>query len=320
MFNTIKLEKGLYNLTGKSFLQALEDSDPSENYKDTSLAKLDAFERQLKRFDIKVSGSNADFVEKFFTTTESAVLFPEFVKRTIKQGIDESILSNIVAVSTKTDGNSVQGISIIESTPYDTATTQGDELPATTISEGSTSSTLNKIGRIISASYEVVRLQRLDVFAVALKAIGMKLGNAMTKDAITALISGAINTETDGDVIAYSDLANLYSKFADFDMTTLIASPTIVSQILKMEEMKECTSKNWKEIILPFGASLLKSSQINDTTVIGLDKNYALELAANTDLIIETDKLIDRQLDRISVSVKIGFKKIIPDAVKCLII
>ena len=184
----------------------------------------------------------------------------------------------------------------------------------------SNSSTLNKIGRIISASYEVVRLQRLDVFAVALKAIGMKLGNAMTKDAITALISGAINTETDGDVIAYSDLANLYSKFADFDMTTLIASPTVVSQILKMEEMKECTSKNWKEIILPFGASLLKSSQINDTTVIGLDKNYALELAANTDLIIETDKLIDRQLDRISVSVKIGFKKIIPDAVKCLII
>jgi len=274
----------------------------------------------LKRFDIKVSGSNADFVEKFFTTTESAVLFPEFVKRTIKQGIDESILSNIVAVSTKTDGNSVQGISIIESTPYDTATTQGDELPATTISEGSTSSTLNKIGRIISASYEVVRLQRLDVFAVALKAIGMKLGNAMTKDAITALTSGAPNTETDGDVIAYSDLANLYSKFADFDMTTLIASPTVVSQILKMDEMKECTSKNWKEIILPFGASLLKSSQINDTTVIGLDKNYALELAANTDLIIETDKLIDRQLDRISVSVKIGFKKIIPDAVKCLLI
>ena len=270
MFNTIKLEKGLYNLTGKSFLQALEDADPSENYKDTSLAKLDAFERQLKRFDIKVSGSNADFVEKFFTTTESAVLFPEFVKRTIKQGIDESILSNIVAVSTKTDGNSVQGISIIESTPYDTATTQGDELPATTISEGSTSSTLNKIGRIISASYEVVRLQRLDVFAVALKAIGMKLGNAMTKNAITALISGATTTETDGDVIAYSDLANLYSKFTDFDMTTLIASPTVVSQILKMEEMKECTSKNWKEIILPFGATILLLLGLIKTTLLSL--------------------------------------------------
>lgn len=320
MFNTIKLEKGLYNLTGKSFAQALEDADPSDNYKDTSLAKLDAFERQLKRFDIKVSGANADFVEKFFTTTESAVLFPEFVKRSIKQGIDESILSDIVAVNTTMEGNSMYDISISDSTPYDTATVQGNELPETKIQEGNTPSSLNKIGRVISASYEVVRRQKLDVFAVALKAVGMKLGNAMTKAAITALISGAATTETDDDFIAYSDLANLYSKFTDFNMTTLIASPIVVSQILKMDEMKECTSRNWKEIILPFGTSLLKSPQINDTTVVGFDKSFALELATNSDLIIETDKLIDRQLDRISVSVKLGFKKIIPDAVKCLII
>ena len=86
-----------------------------------------------------------------------------------------------------------------------------------------------------------------------------------------------------------------------------------------MDEMKECTSKNWGNSSAIWHKAL-KSSQINDTTVIGLDKDYALELATNSDLIIETDKLIDRQLDKISVSVKLGFKKIIPDAVKCLII
>ena len=48
MYNNIKIEKGLYNLSGKSFSQALETLDPSENYTD-GLAKLDAFERQLKR-------------------------------------------------------------------------------------------------------------------------------------------------------------------------------------------------------------------------------------------------------------------------------
>ena len=320
MYNTIKLEKGLYNLTGKIFSQVLEEADPSENYKDTPLANLDAFERQLKRFDIKVNGPNADFVEKFFTTTESAVLFPEFVRRSIKQGIDESILSDIVAVKSTIDGSSFNGISIAETIPYDTTTAQGNELPETKISEGSSQLVLNKIGRIISASYEVVRRQRLDVFTVALKAIGMKLGNAMTKEAISTLVLGATTIETEGEALTYSDLANLYSKFTDFNMTTLIASPTVVSQILKMDEMKECTSKNWREILLPFGTKLLKSSQINDTTIIGLDKDYALELATNSDLIIETDKLIDRQLDKISVSVKLGFKKIIPDAVKCLII
>ena len=53
MYNDIKLEKGLYNLAGKSFTQALTEADPDENYADSSLAGLDAFERQLKRFDIK---------------------------------------------------------------------------------------------------------------------------------------------------------------------------------------------------------------------------------------------------------------------------
>lgn len=49
-YENIKIEKGLYT-TGKSFTQALEALDPSENYKGTSLEGLDAFERQLKRFD-----------------------------------------------------------------------------------------------------------------------------------------------------------------------------------------------------------------------------------------------------------------------------
>ena len=51
-FDTIRLEKGLYN-TNSSFSAELEKLDPSENYKGTSLEGLDAFQRQLKRFDIK---------------------------------------------------------------------------------------------------------------------------------------------------------------------------------------------------------------------------------------------------------------------------
>ena len=51
-YDNLKLEKGLYT-TGKSFTQALEQIDPSENYAGTPLEGLDAYQRQLKRFDIK---------------------------------------------------------------------------------------------------------------------------------------------------------------------------------------------------------------------------------------------------------------------------
>ncbi len=93
-YESVKIDKSLYNLAGKTFTQALEAldpsaayknteladldafQDPSAAYKNTELADLDAFQRQLKRFDIKVSGAASDVVEKFFTTADSATLFP----------------------------------------------------------------------------------------------------------------------------------------------------------------------------------------------------------------------------------------------------
>ena len=80
-YENLKLEKGMYAQSGKSFSKVLESLDPSENYRGTALEGLDAFQRQLKRFDIHVKGAGSDMVEKFFHTTDSAVLFPEFVSR-----------------------------------------------------------------------------------------------------------------------------------------------------------------------------------------------------------------------------------------------
>ena len=86
-FDNLKLEKGMYQQAGRSFSQVLESQDPSEQYKGSALEGLDAFQRQLKRFDIKVKGSASDAVEKFFRTSDSAVLFPEYVARSVRQGI-----------------------------------------------------------------------------------------------------------------------------------------------------------------------------------------------------------------------------------------
>ena len=98
-FDNIKLEKGLYS--SGNFTKALESIDPSENYKGTSLESLDAYQRQLKRFGIKVGGAGSDVVDKFFSTADSAVLFPEYVSRAVRQGLEQAdILPGIVASTT----------------------------------------------------------------------------------------------------------------------------------------------------------------------------------------------------------------------------
>ena len=104
-YDNLKLDKGMYQEAGRTFTQVLESQDPSERYKGTSLEGLDAFQRQLKRFDIKVKGAGSDVVEKFFRTADSAVLFPEYIARTVRQGMEEGdLLPHITAAVTRFDG------------------------------------------------------------------------------------------------------------------------------------------------------------------------------------------------------------------------
>ena len=44
--------------------------------------------------------------------------------------------------------------------------------------------------------------------------------------------------------------------------------------------------------------------------IIGLDNRYALELVRAGDVLVEYDKLIDRQLERAAISTIAGFAKI----------
>ena len=52
--------------------------------------------------------------------------------------------------------------------------------------------------------------------------------------------------------------------------------------------------------------------------IIGIDSRYALELVRAGDVLVEYDKLIDRQLERAAITSISGFGKICDGAVKVL--
>ena len=317
MYNDIKLEKGLYNLSEKSFTAALEELDPSSAYAGTPLEKLDAFERQLKRFNIRINGQDCDCVEKFFSTTETAVLFPEFVTRCIRKGFDETVLRSVCAAKTVCASGQYLGC-VLDDTETYTTTDQTETLPEAKVTESTTATVLEKFGRLISASYEAIRQQRLDVFGVMLRSVGARLAVSVVKKAVAVL--EADTTPITTSALTYDDLAALYGEFDCFDMTTVIASPAVASKIAAMDQLKECSANADGKLILPFGSELVKTSAADNDTIIGIDRNFALEFITSTDLIMETDKLIDRQLDQMTVSITCGFRKITPDAVKVLTI
>ena len=325
-FDNIKLDKGLYT-AGKSFTEALESIDPSENYIGTELEGLDAFQRQLKRFDIKVSGKNSDPIEKFFRTTDSSVLFPEYISRSVAQGIENSsVLDSIIATTTKIDALDYRSVTPVRSdNNYDPSLIgEGAFIPETKIITKDKLVSLNKCGRLLSASYEAIRFQRLDLFSVALKQIGAGIARAQFAQAVDVLINGDGNGNSapgislKGDSLAYLDLLSLWSNLSPYKLTTMITTPDVMCQLLSLPEFRD----SYKgldfhasgKMITPLGAELFSNEAVPELTVIGLDKSCCLEKVEAMPVTTEYDKLIDRQLERAAITTIAGFSKIYDNA------
>lgn len=325
-FETIKLDKGLYH-TSKGFLAELESIDPSENYKGTSLEGLDAFERQLKRFDIKLSGPNSDSINKFFATTDSAALFPEYISRAVRQGIESSnTVDKIIATKTNINSLDYRTISSIPTTAEKTLSVvaEGAAIPETTVHTKENLVTLKKHGRMLVASYEAIRFQKLDLFTVTLRQIGSHIARSQFESAIFTLVDGDGNdnplgsfSPTTPETLAYVDFINLWNTLSPYEMNTIIFPKTKISSLFSIPEFKDSNAglnfHGTGTMITPLGAKLLISDAI-EADAIALDKNYALEMVTAGGVQTEYDKLIDRQLERATISQITGFAKIFDEA------
>ncbi len=316
MYNEIRLEKSLYNIGGKTLTQVLSQLDPDDGYAGTELSSLDAFERQLKRFDIKVSGKDCDRVEKFFSSTESAVLFPEFVRRTIKQGMDNaSILPSITAAVGYTDGIDFRGLTI--TSEADSAIAQGGEIPETSVKLASSATAVKKFGRKLSCTYESIRNQRIEALAVVLRNVGASVARSINLEAVTVLATGVTAKSIAGSKIAYSDLSTFWASLSQYDMTTIVTTPAVMADILALDEMKYCVNDFMSSgrVVTPYGVTIVKCSNLEDDMLIGIDSTCALESVFATDVIVDFDKLMSTQCEEIACSVMVGFSKVASGAV-----
>ena len=107
-------------------------------------------------------------------------------------------------------------------------------------------------------------------------------------------------------------------------MNTMLVSNDVMLQMLKMPEFQNpLTGLNFQgtgTLSTPMGAKLLRTSVMPNGMMIGLDKNYALERICGSEVAVEYDKLIDRQLERAAITSISGFAKPYQDASKVLTI
>jgi len=130
-----------------------------------------------------------------------------------------------------------------------------------------------------------------------------------------------VNAASSGS-LSYADLIALWGALAPYELNTILAPTAAMSKLLAITEMKDAAAglnfHSTGKMITPLGANLIHTTAVSGTNVIGLDKNCALEMVVAGDVVTDYDKLIDRQLERASISCIAGFAKIFTGASKKL--
>lgn len=319
----------MYHVPGKSFTQVLEELDHSENYRGTPLEGLDAYQRQLKRFDIKVGGPESGSVESFFQCGSSAALFPEYVARAVKLGMEEANkVEDLVATVTKIDALDYRPISASASGEDGSANAglepveEGAELPSTVLRTNKSLVNLKKRGRMLVSSYEALRFQKLDLLTVTLRQIGAYIAGVQIKDAVDVLLNGDGSkpgvTFIEGGNPDYAGFTALWAKLAPYQLNTVAAGTAAIQKLLNIPEFKDAQAgmnfQGTGRLCTPLGAKLIHVPGMAEDKILVLDKNCALEMIQSGEVRTDVDRLIDRQLERAAISVICGFARIFEDA------
>ena len=192
-YDNLKLEKGMYHEAGRSFTQVLESRDPSEQYRGTALEGLDAFQRQLKRFDIKVKGTGSDVVEKVLPHCRLRRAVPGVYRPLGAPGYGgdgPAAPAHRRGDTVRRHGLPLHHLRGGRRGERAAPSRRGTEIPSTTVKVQENLVKLNKRGRMLVASYEAVRCQKLDLFSVTLRQIGAHISRMHLEDAIQVLMEG----------------------------------------------------------------------------------------------------------------------------------
>lgn len=273
---------------------------------------MDAYELTLADYGIRAFGMHTDRVEKFFTLSDTAVLFPEFVDRTIHaQAIRTSLVSQLVSNIVV-----VKGFEYRKMYMNDTEAERqlakagiGGMAPRTSVTISGVTTTINKFWREFRFRYEEVYMTPLNFYAFILKRVGDQLGVDQTDDLILTMINGdgnsnglsatyTVNTATSGAVTKLD-----FIKFASvleqpYKLNKYVGIKADMQLVWDMLSDMQNPPGQWAatSIPMPQGFEWNRSSILSGNRLIGLDSERAGQyVTSDTAQLTETEKLIRSQ-------------------------
>lgn len=280
-------------------------------------------------------------VQKMLNTSElNRWLFPEITRDAIKRGLEYTpFYSGLIALEETINGT---GLTM----PFmDLRDIDRDEVRLRDVNEGATITegeiiawaekqvTIKKKGRGLKQTYESIMFTPIDLAAIFFEELGTQLGSDLDRELINIALNGdqADNSEsspvigaTVAGTLGYADLTRAWIRFRRIgrNSTAMLVSEADAITILNMEEFQRTLPANG---VAPSGVTLnivtpLPTSQdifVHDAIPTGkiilVDRARAFVQLTAMPLLIESERIVSRQIEGEYVSIITGFANIFRD-------
>jgi hypothetical protein len=265
-------------------------------------------------------------VDRFFQSDPNAKwLFPDIVREAVLTGMKRKpVYPSLIIRDEAIEGTAYDVPYVSENAVEEElrSVAEGAAIPESRIRYGDRVVRIDKKGRGVVASYEVVRRMSVDMLRVHLERMGERLGRNLDARLATVLVDGdssgaataatVLNTAVSG-TWAYADLVNGFMTLTldhYFTPTHMLADGDLCQTILNLNEFKDTALFDFAKtgnLPTPLGVRLVPMVDQPADKLTILDAGYAVQKLTEQDLLIESEKLISQQWDRTYVTVVTDF-------------
>jgi Phage capsid family len=258
-------------------------------------------------------------------------LAPAIIREAIREGIiSDPMYQELIRANIGVDNTSIQMPKILSSNSNIKKVSEGETIPIGTTKFGKKTVTLNKYAYGIEVSYEVLQFVPLNIIATYMEDTGNKFVRGLNTSAIQTLIAGdqsdgsesigVIGVDSSG-TLAYKDLLRgwLRMQLLGRRPSAMLANEAMSLEVLELAEFKNYIQGQPRVNLniktpLPQTQNHYLHSAAPANSIVLLDTLQTMMQLTAMDLMVESEKIVSKQLNGTYASMITGFTTLQRDA------
>lgn len=263
---------------------------------------------------------------------DSRWLVPEIFRDAIRKGIRTSPFYTRVITGNETVAQPQVNMPFFDLSDAEPADTEeAEQITKGSISYGNKTVNIQKHAIGIEITYEAIQYTNINLLTIFLQDMGIKLGQKLNNELVDIAINGdqeggseaaaVVGVDNPQVGLLYRDMLHVWVRGSRLGRVYdhVIGGEAMIEKIMELDEFKQKQQGTPISGVvvnetIPSQSQLFVSAQVPDNQIIMLDPRLAFVQLTSAPLLVEGEKIVNKQIEGTYASITSGFANIFRDA------